>query len=1005
MKKQYRILLLILVIIVLLSLISSLIVKTTWFRISDDDISYIGLVAPLSGMEKGIGRSMEMGISLYLDELNHSKRFQNRVFKLVSLDIEEKQDGALNAARQLSQRDDLLGIIGGMDAQSIESAATLFGNSDLSMINAVSLQAGIATSHDWLFSSPIDTRRQAGFIANYIRNVLGKKIITIVHADTPKGQQMAEAFTTIYARFGTKIHYIHEFSQNDIKASIESVVDEIKEKKDLGTIFFAGEASAAARFVFHARDAGIRNVIAGTDVLATSGFMEALEGLIDTPDDLPAFTDNMLVSVPMLYDTSGGDAQQFKNRFMEKYGVAPDWVAAYAHDAAKMIIRGIISQSRDKFEYVLSQCRRDLRTYLKSLKGISSSMPGVTGENFFPSDQTRELRPVQVGIYNGANVIAAPIQLQPIKPERSINYFDELKSGRMLYVNDRFMYKTSVIYSGVELHGISELDMDNFRATLDFSIWFRYQGKFDPADIDFLNAVDPIVLGEPVEKKETREISFARYRIKAPFKFNFLDMKLPYGKHLMGISFHHKKLNRNNVIYVVDLLGMALDKGSTLKQQLEARRVLPSSTGWRIDGAWLSQRMLTTSTLGSPTYVGYGTADPTFSCIDYGAVISEDRIDFRSLVDDEYLIYIGIFGLIGSLAAILVDRRLSGFFWKTSSWMIRLAFWPPLLLSLGNLLVNAAIKNDISLIYIQRLIMGYDMAWWLMGATLLVIAMERFVWVPLENRTKRKVPNLIRHFTAGMIYTFAFCGIIAFVLHQTLTSVLATSGLFAMIVGLAVQGNIANVFSGIIINLERPFSVGDWIKIDTIDSVNVVDMTWRTVRLQTLTQHVVSIPNGRVADSVVVNYSKNETLRIDVFIHISPSHKPARINALIKEAIADVEGIDAVKPPVNTIMGIKPVVNKWVAEYVVRFWVTDWKQQFGIRGKIWNAVWERLTREGISFKVIDEPQNDSPLLPHQTSAPSSGSSGGAKVEGVAVTQSDQEQIATDQMHQGGKEVS
>jgi len=962
MNKQYRILLLIILIIIVLSFISSLFIKSTLFKITDDDVSYIGLAAPLSGVESGIGGTMEKAANLFIEELNQSKTFHNRVFKLIPIDSQNTTRGAADAAQQLTKNSEVLAVISYMPSDSVAAASGTYSKayqqSDLPVLNISSLETGISEGHEWLYSTVFNLTRQTGFIANYVRNVLGKKIITIIHSDSNSGREMERQFTATYAKFGTKIHYTHEFTQAAAPTSIAAIIQKLKEKKDLGTIFFAGDASSAAHFVVDARDAGIKNLIVGTDAIATTGFTEAVAALIEDRGNLSAYTNSMVVSVPLLYDTGGGDSQQFKNIYMEKYGSAPDWVAAYAYDTVKLIVQGItrdiITNSLDK-NFSVKAGRNSIKKYLDSLTTPRTAMEGATGKTWFSSAKSRQPRPVQVGIYNGRNIIAAPTQLQPLKSNRSVNYFEELKKGRMLYVNDRFMYKTNVIYTGIELHNITELDMETNRAVLDISIWFRYQGKFDPADIEFLNAIEDIKLDQPLESSENKKISFRLYRFKAPFALDFLDKKFPYGQHLLGLSFHHRKLSRNNVIYVVDVLGMGFDTGVTLKQQLLKRRALNPATGWRIDQAWLSQSLFTTATLGSPVYVGYGTADPDFSRIDYGVLFSEDRLDFRSFVPEEYLIYIGIFGLIGSLAAFLMDRRLRGFFWRSSSWIIRLFFWPLFLLSCGNLLVNGAIRYDLSIYHIQLLVMCYDMCWWVMPATLLVIAMERFMWTPLEQRTKRKVPNVIRHFTAAMVYLFAFCGIVAFVWHQTLTSLMATSGLFAMILGLAVQGNIANVFSGIILNLERPFSIGDWIKINDIDSVNVVDMTWRTIRLETLTSHVVSIPNGRVADSVVVNYSKKGILRIDTLLHVSPKHKPETVNKHIKEAIAGIEGINKVKPPVNVIMGIKPVVNKWVAEYVIRFWVTDWKQQFGIKGKIWNAVWQRFTEEGISFNAVEDP--------------------------------------------------
>ncbi|MBF0469437.1 MAG: mechanosensitive ion channel, partial [Desulfamplus sp.] len=212
----------------------------------------------------------------------------------------------------------------------------------------------------------------------------------------------------------------------------------------------------------------------------------------------------------------------------------------------------------------------------------------------------------------------------------------------------------------------------------------------------------------------------------------------------------------------------------------------------------------------------------------------------------------------------------------------------------------------------------------------------------------------------AIVYLFAFFAIVAFVWHQTLTSLLATSGLFTMIIGLAVQGNIANVFSGIIINLERPFSIGDWIKINDIDSVNVVDMTWRTVRLETLTKHVVAIPNGTVASSVVVNYSKN-SIRIDIPIQISTQHPPEKVLKYLKEVLDSIPDTTLVQPPAHAFLGTRSLGNNWVAEYVVRVWVSNWKNQFALRGKIWAAVWKKFTEEGISLDPIGD--NQPPHLP------------------------------------------
>ncbi len=986
MKQQYRLTIIILFIVVL-STIGSLIVKTTLFR-SDGEVYHIGIYAPFEGAKYGIGAAMERGISILVDEVNANKAVarQNLGVEIKKADIQSSAEDVVKSAETLLKEEKMVTVVGYIEPEMVDSINKIYEKANIPLINisSTATTADNINKYPNIFSTVTDSNIETGFIANYTRNVLGNKIVTIIHGSSDNEKNMAESFTSVYARFGTQIHYQYEFDSKNPVQSISELVTQIKDLKDMGTIFFAGDTFSAANFVVQVRDAGIKNLIVGTDVVATAGFRDAIESIVKDKDKVAGYTNGIVMSAPLLYDTAGEKAQQFKNRYMEKFGMPPDWIAGYAYDAAKMAFIGILKdESEDKPS--VEKCRSIIINYLSSLITPETAPDGVTGKTWF-SPQDRQRKPVQVGIYNGHNIIAAPTQLQPIKSSSSVNYFEEIKSGRMLYVNDRFMYKTNVIYTGIEVYEITDINLKDRSAVFDLSIWFRYRGKFNPADVDFLNGIDDIKndakeikLIEPIESSEQKGISFQLYRVKGRFALDFLDTKLIYGKRLMGLSFHHKNLNRNNVIYVVDTLGMNFDKQMTLRRQINSKRALNPALGWRIDEAWISQRIFTTSSLGIPMYVGYGSTDPDFSRIDYGIVFSEDRIDFRSLVPNEYLVYIGIFGLVGSIVAWLMDRRLKGLFWLTSSWFIRIAFWPLLLLSIGNLSVNYAINHNISVHYIQKLIMGYDMCWWIMAARLLNIAMVRFLWNPLENRTKRKVPNLIRHFASAIVYLFAFFAIVAFVWNQTLTSLLATSGLFTMIIGLAIQGNIANIFSGIIINLERPFSIGDWIKVKDIDAVNVVDMTWRTVRLQTLTNHVVAIPNGIVANAVVVNYSKN-SIRIDIPIQISTQHEPEKVLKYLKEVIDSIPDATAIQPAAQAFLGTKALGNSWVAEYVVRVWVSNWKNQFALRGKIWSAIWKKFTTNGISLDPVGDNQPQYPLLPEQSGVEKSSTTDKDKIE-------------------------
>ncbi len=94
----------------------------------------------------------------------------------------------------------------------------------------------------------------------------------------------------------------------------------------------------------------------------------------------------------------------------------------------------------------------------------------------------------------------------------------------------------------------------------------------------------------------------------------------------------------------------------------------------------------------------------------------------------------------------------------------------------------------------------------------------------------------------------SFFGIVAFTFDYPLTGFLATSGLVAGIIGFAARENISNIFSGIALNVERPFRIGDWIEVGD-NKGKVVNMTWRSTRIETS------------SENVVIEYCQAESLR------------------------------------------------------------------------------------------------------------------------------------------------
>src|SRR5262249_52169401 len=156
---------------------------------------------------------------------------------------------------------------------------------------------------------------------------------------------------------------------------------------------------------------------------------------------------------------------------------------------------------------------------------------------------------------------------------------------------------------------------------------------------------DPITFDTVEESKSSEDVQYRRYRIKSKLRLNFTDAKRAYGYHTVGMAFRHKLLNRSNLQYVIDVLGMPT--GNALVTDLRQKKVVNARSGWEIDNAWLSQETIKEQSDGAPQYVELTGEQPQFSKITLGILLKPAGVNARDVIPGEFFIYLAIFGILG----------------------------------------------------------------------------------------------------------------------------------------------------------------------------------------------------------------------------------------------------------------------------------------------------------------------------------------------------------------------
>lgn len=189
--------------------------------------------------------------------------------------------------------------------------------------------------------------------------------------------------------------------------------------------------------------------------------------------------------------------------------------------------------------------------------------------------------------------------------------------------------------------------------------------------------------------------------------------------------------------------------------------------------------------------------------------------------------------------------------------------------------------------------------------------------------------------------------------------VLALSAVGAVVLGFALQDTLGNAFAGLAIQTEKPFDVGQWIRVADREG-QVTEITWRATKLRTKDNSFLIVPNNVMSREVVLNYSEPVLpTRIAVEVGASYDRPPNEVKAAIFEAIKGAPLVLSSPEP-------SVLVTDFAASsvtYRARFWIDDFAQDEVARDQVRTGIWYIFKRHGIEipFPIQVEYSRDEPL--------------------------------------------
>jgi MscS family membrane protein len=183
-------------------------------------------------------------------------------------------------------------------------------------------------------------------------------------------------------------------------------------------------------------------------------------------------------------------------------------------------------------------------------------------------------------------------------------------------------------------------------------------------------------------------------------------------------------------------------------------------------------------------------------------------------------------------------------------------------------------------------------------------------------------------------------------LGLNITSLIASLSIGGLAMGLAAQDTLANLFGAFSVFVDRPFRVGERIRIDSVDGT-VESIGLRSTRVRNLEGHLVTIPNKTMGNATITNVTRRPNLKTEINIGLTYDTSMEKL----KQALAILDEIYRNHPrTADLVISFNKFADSSLNILVVHFWRgTDYKQYMADLQKLNLAIKEQFEKAGIEF--------------------------------------------------------
>jgi small-conductance mechanosensitive channel len=228
---------------------------------------------------------------------------------------------------------------------------------------------------------------------------------------------------------------------------------------------------------------------------------------------------------------------------------------------------------------------------------------------------------------------------------------------------------------------------------------------------------------------------------------------------------------------------------------------------------------------------------------------------------------------------------------------------------------------------------------------------------------KHGVPVLIVHIFSLLLIIIISLWVASSVFNVKLAPLLATSAIVSVVLGLALQDTLGNLFAGISLQIDKSFEIGDWLEITNGPSKTigqVKEISWRATTVVGWSDELIIVPNRTLAASQIANFSLfGKPIIKSLFFRLPYGANVIEAKKVLVQCLNDIEDVKKYPEPLCLVMD---TTDSWQALKLI-FYIDNYGNHYIIGDRVYDKGHEALSKAGFNMahQVIQLNQSQQTL--------------------------------------------